>query len=249
MTMPPKNASPESDWPVLGLILPAAGQGAAEAASLYPEGVRFISTVIGLQSMTSEGYGAVIDRIVPAARQLADEGASAIVLMGTSLSFFKGSAFNLQMRAQMSEASGVPTLTMTDAIIHGLLELGARSLAVATAYGDEVNGQLRVYLEQEGFEILALRGLGITSLGNQTLDRVTPSALVKFGAATAASAPRAQAILVSCGGLRTLHILDPLERRSGLPVVSSFPHALRAGVRLLGLDGQRQSYGTLLARA
>jgi hypothetical protein len=32
-----------------------------------------------------------------------------------------------------------------------------------------------------------------------------------------------------------------------VPVVSSLPHALRAGVRLLGLNGRVQGYGSLLA--
>ena len=50
------------------------------------------------------------------------------------------------------------------------------------------------------------------------------------------------------GALKTLEILAPLEQRSGVPVVSSLPHALWAGVRLLGLSGRVAGYGTLLSR-
>jgi arylmalonate decarboxylase len=53
-------------------------------------------------------------------------------------------------------------------------------------------------------------------------------------------------MLVSCGGLRTLELLEPLERRCGIPVVSSLPHALRAGVRLLGLSGRAAGFGKLM---
>jgi len=33
-----------------------------------------------------------------------------------------------------------------------------------------------------------------------------------------------------------------------VPVVSSLPHALRAGVRLLGLSGRAKGYGTLFSQ-
>jgi len=42
-------------------------------------------------------------------------------------------------------------------------------------------------------------------------------------------------------------LLEPLELRCKIPVVSSVPHALRAGVRLLGLSGRAPGYGRLLS--
>lgn len=239
---------PGAKVPTLGMILPAQGQGVPEALAMYPRGVRFISTVAGLQSMTREGYEGVVDRIVPAACELAAQGAEAVALMGTSLSFFNGAAFNKRLRERMAEAAGVPAMTMTDAVIDGLRRVRARRIIAATAYGDEVNGQLRAYLEAAEFEVALVRGLGITSLGGGALDAVTPAMLVEFGAATAAAAPGADALLVSCGGLRTLEVVAPLEQRSGLPVVSSFPHAVEAAVRMLGLDARLAGHGTLLAR-
>ena len=61
---------------------------------MYPSGIKFINASVGLKTMTPEGYDAVIDRIGPAAEKLAAQGANAVVLMGTSLSFYKGAAFN-----------------------------------------------------------------------------------------------------------------------------------------------------------
>jgi len=52
---------------------------------------------------------------------------------------------------------------------------------------------------------------------------------------------------VSCGGLRTLEILAPLEKETSVPVVSSLPHALWAGMRLLDLKVKTPGYGRLLA--
>ena len=71
---------------------------------------------------------------------------------------------------------------------------------------------------------------------------------MKFSVGVFESARKADALLVSCGGLHTLELLDPLERRCGVPVVSSLPHALRAGVRLLGLSGRVPGFGELLSQ-
>ncbi len=76
---------------------------------------------------------------------------------------------------------------------------------------------------------------------------MTQPQLIDFGAEVFASAPGADSLLVSCGGLRTLEILAPLEERCSAPAVSSTPHALYAGAKLLGLTGQVAGYGQLLA--
>src|SRR5215468_7499855 len=78
---------------VLGMIFPPANYPVPpEAKQLYPKGITFLAEGVGLERMTPAGYDAVIDKIVPAAMKLAKQGANAISLMGTSLSFYKGAA-------------------------------------------------------------------------------------------------------------------------------------------------------------
>jgi arylmalonate decarboxylase len=197
--------------------------------------------------MTPRGYDEVLDRIAPAAERLAQRGAEAIALLGTSLSFYQGAAFNRSLAERMARASGRPTVTMSTAVVEGLRAVGGRRLAVATAYNDEVNDRLRTFLGEEGFEVLVVRGLGIEKV--EEVDAVTQNALIDFSVSVFESARTCDAMLISCGGLRTLELLDPVERRCGVPVVSSLPHALRAGVRLLGLSGRAPGYGKLLATA
>ncbi len=62
------------------------------------------------------------------------------------------------------------------------------------------------------------------------------------------SAPDADSLLVSCGGFRTLELIAPVEARTGVPVISSMPHGLWAGARLVGLSGAAPGYGTLLSK-
>ena len=231
--------------PTLGLIFPVARPVPPEGLAMYPTGVRFITTDVGLKTMTPEGYDAVIDRIGPAGEKLAAQGANAVVLMGTSLSFYKGAAFNERLTETLKKATGLPVTTMSTGVVEGLRTVGAKRVVAATAYDEEVNHRLRVFLQESGFEVLGLKGLGIEKV--EDVDRVTQDGLLKFCVGVRQTQPAANAILVSCGGLRTLEILAPLEQQGHIPAVSSTPHALRAGVRLLGLSGRAPGFGTLLS--
>lgn len=212
---------------------------------MYPTGVHFTAASVDLKTMTPQGYDAVLDCIGPAAQALNLQGAQAIVLMGTSLSFYNGAAFNRELTRRLSLASGCAAVTMSTAVVEGLISVGAKRLAVATAYNDEVNHRLRTFLQDEGFEVLAIRGLGVEQVGD--IHAVTAQGLLGFCLEVSESARGADALLVSCGGLRTLDLLEPLENRCRVPVVTSLPHALRAGVRLLGHSGRVPGHGRLLS--
>jgi maleate cis-trans isomerase len=134
---------------------------------------------------------------------------------------------------------------MSNGVIDGLKAVGSHRVAVATAYNDEVNGRLRAFLIEHGFEPQVITGLGIEAVAD--VDRVTQNDLLEFGARVRESAPDADSLLVSCGGFRTLELIAPLEARTGVPVISSMPHGLWAGARLVGMNGAAPGYGTLLS--
>ena len=241
------SAGVEAAPPVLGVIAPPANYPVPpEGLALYQSDLRFIVYGLGLKTMTPEGYDSVIDKIVPAGEQLAKDGANAIVIFGTSLTFYRGAAFNQKLIEDVRKATGLKTTSMSTAVVDGLKSSGARRIAVATAYNDEVNRRLGTFLSESGFEVLAMKGLGLEAIG--AAEKITQPHLQEFCADVFETAPKADALLVSCGGLRTLELIAPLERRCAVPVVSSTPHALWAGMRLLGLRVQRPGYGRLIAQ-
>jgi arylmalonate decarboxylase len=198
--------------PVLGMTFPPLNYPVPpEATRLYPTGIKFLSRGVGLEDMTPEGYDKAIPHVVPAAIELAKEGATAIAVMGTSLTFYKGARFN----EELTEATGLPATTMSTGIVNGLRAAKARRVAVATAYIDEVTRRLQVFLEESGFEVVAAKGLGYVRI---------PEGAVPHDSLLAFS-----------------------EARCRVPVVSSRPHALWNGVRLAGLNGRVQGFGSVLA--
>jgi arylmalonate decarboxylase len=233
--------------PVLGLIFPPLNRGVPEeGVAMYGERLRFVVTGLGVETMTPEGFNAVIPKIPAAAEKLAAAGADAIELTGTSLTFYQGEAFNQKLREAVTKASGLRATTMSNGVIEGLKAVGAKRVAVATAYNDVVNDRLRAFLGEHGLTALVVTGMGIEAIGD--VDRVTQNDLIDFGARVRESAPDADSLLVSCGGFRTLELIAPLEARTGVPVISSMPHGLWAGARLVGMSGAAPGYGTLLSR-
>jgi arylmalonate decarboxylase len=233
--------------PVLGLIFPPANRGIPEeGVAMYGERLKFVVTGLGVESMTPDSFDSVIPKIPAAAEKLRAAGAEAIELTGTSLTFYKGEAFNQKLREAVTSASGLRATTMSNGVIEGLKAVGAKRVAVATAYNDEVNERLRVFLAEHGLEALVVTGMGIELMTD--VDKVTQDDLIEFSARVHATAPDADSMLVSCGGFRTLEIIAPLEKRTGVPVISSMPHGLWAGARLVGMAGSAPGYGKLLSR-
>jgi arylmalonate decarboxylase len=233
--------------PVLGLIWPPLNRGLPEEGiAMYGDRLQYVYTGLGVESMTPEGFNAVIERIPAAAKKLADAGAEAIELTGTSLTFYQGEAFNQKLLKLVVDASGLRATTMSNGVIEGLKEVGAKRVAVATAYNDVVNDRLRAFLREHDLEPVVVTGMGLEAI--TSVDSVTQDDLLEFGTRVAATAPDADSMLLSCGGFRTLELLAPLEARIGVPVISSMPHGLWAGARLVGMSGAAPGYGTLLSR-
>lgn len=232
--------------PVMGMIFPPANYPVPpEAKLLYPTGVKFLAEGLAFKGMTIDGYDEAVPRIVPAALKLKAQGATAISIMGTSLTFYKGAAFNQELIDRVHQATGLPTTSMSNGIVDGLKVAGAKKVAVATAYTDIVNATLERFLKESGFEVVMIKGLNLIN----ALGAVTQEQLFDFSAGVYAAAAKADTLLVSCGGLKTIDLLVPLEGKCKVPVVSSTPHALMNAVRLAGVSPRAMGYGSVLAKA
>jgi arylmalonate decarboxylase len=134
---------------------------------MYP-GVEFIARGVGVRSLTPGGYDSAWDGIVPAADHLAAQGVDAIMVIGTSLTFYRGAGAHEKLLEDLRRRTGLPVSTMSQAVVDGLRQLGARRIAVATAYADDVNNRLAAFLKAVGFEVLALEGFGLSASASPT---------------------------------------------------------------------------------
>jgi arylmalonate decarboxylase len=237
-----------AEEPALGLIFPPLNYPIPpDAKLLYPTGVRFLGDGVGLPGgMTPAGYDEAIPRVLPAAERLAKRGANVISVFGSSLTFYKGAKFNEELISQVTKATGRPATTQSNGLVDGLRTANAKRVAVATAYTDIVTERLRLFLEEHGFEVTFAKGLGFEKIPEGA---ATHDILFKLGMDAYANSRKADALVVSCGALRTLDLIVPLEDQIKVPVVSSTPHGLMNGVRLLGVSPRAKGYGMVLAKA
>jgi arylmalonate decarboxylase len=231
----------------IGLVVPFAQDKVPdEGLQMYP-GMRFIPRGVGVRSLTPEGYAAAFDAIEPAAAELAARGVDAIMVIGTSLTFYRGPEAHDRLLERLRAATGLPVSTMSQAILDGLRDVGAKRVAIATAYTDVVNRRLKELLAAAGFEALSLECFDILEFGGP--GKKSEADIIALSEKAVANGPGAEAILISCGGLRTLGVAKPLEERCGIPVVSSTQAAFWAAMRLVGESGHVAGHGRLLEQA
>ena len=230
--------------PCIGLIVPpAAGEVPEDARHLYGERIRFIARGVGIGGVSPQGFAPVVHRIVDLARELRDAGAQAISLMGTSISFYRGAALTEQLRRELEDATGLPCTTMSHAVVASLEALGVRRVAVATSYIDELNDKLVAYLTHEGLQVTAIEGLGLTAV--RDIGAVTPRTLIELAERMVLRDRSADGVFISCGGLLTHDVIEPLEARLGLPATASSPAGFWDVVRVAGLDPAARGFGRL----
>ena len=232
--------------PTVGLIFPPLDYPIPpDAKQLFPSGIRFISNGVGLPGgMTYEGYEEAIPRVMPRAQDLANEGADLISVFGSSITFYRGAEFNKQLTDQVTKLTGRPATTQSNGLVDGLRHVNARRVAIATAYIDDVTKRLQIFLEEHGFTVVAAKGLGFQRVPEGAATRPI---LHDLGVAAYSAGSRPDALVMSCGALRTLDVIVPLEQDIGVPVVSSTPHGLWHCARMVGLDARIEGFGMVMA--
>ena len=164
-----------------------------------------------------------------AARRLAQRSAQAVAYGCTSGSYVLGPEGDAAIAADMRAASGVPATTTSSAAVAALRELGARRVAVLSPHVDALNERLRAYLETSGFEVVNLVGLN----RRDDIEAIEPDETREF-LTSRVDTPAAEAVFISCTGLRTAAIIDELEADLAKPVVTANQATLWRAAQLAG---------------
>jgi len=231
--------------PTAGLIFPPLDYPIPpDATLLFPSGLNFISNGVGFNGMTIESYEEAIPRVLPRAMELAEAGADLISVFGSSITFYRGREFHEDLIRQVTEHTGKPATTQSAGLLDGLRHINAKRVVLATAYTDVVMDRLRIFLEEHDFDVVGAQGLGYVTIPEGA---ATGPILHELGIAAYSSSSRVDAVVMSCGALRTLDVISPLEDEISVPVVSSTPHGLWHCARMLGVDARIDGFGMVMA--
>ena len=227
----------------LGFVLIATEQTIEDDMfRLTPHGVGVHFTRVRIPNkITVATLAAVETELAGAAALLLPDGELNVVCYACT----SGSIVIGEQRVMAELSRGAPKArptTLITGVIRALRALQARRIVVATPYLDEINVLEQRYLQKRGFEVLDIQGMNIVK--DTDMVRVTPDFIMEY--AKSIDRPDADAIFVSCGALRTLDIIDDLEREVGKPVVASNQAMLWDVLRLAGVDAKIEGYGSLL---
>lgn len=236
----------------VGIVWPEAVQAEhlAELELFVPPGLEFdIEAVDSAPPLGDDGItlghveGIARDPgIGRAAKRLAQRGARAVAYGCTSGSYVLGPDGDAAIAADMRTAAGVPATTTSTAATAALRELGVSRVAVLSPHVDALNERLRTYLEASGFAVVNI--VGLNRRGD--IEAIEPSETRDL-VSKEVDTPEAEAIFISCTGLRTAAVIDDLEAAISKPVVAANQATLWHVAQIAGTSANAPARGRLLA--
>ena len=210
--------------------------------AMAPRGVTVHTARMRLTEVTPEALIRMAEDTERAACLLADAGVDIIVYGCTTGSLVGGVEWEEGLMGRIQEEAGIPAVSTSSAVVEALRSLGAKRIGVATPYSEELNGLEKSFLEDLGFQVTGMRGLGL--LDNLDIGRVGRGTLEGI---TRDVADGADAVFISCTNLPVVGLIEEFEEEFNRPVVTSNQASMWAALR--GRVGYRvDGYGELMRK-
>ncbi|HEX5992668.1 MAG TPA: hypothetical protein VFY70_08870, partial [Thermomicrobiales bacterium] len=206
----------------IGLITLASDSSVLpEYARVMPDGVAVYAAPIVLPrgEVNAAALAEMLegDQLERAAELLIWTDVDIIVFACTTGSLVHGIGWDREVAARIAGASGRAATTTTTAVLGALQAVGATSLAVGTPYIEELNAIERQFLEESGYAVASIAGLGCAT--DAEIGQLEPEDAVSL--VERVNSPEAEAVFISCTNFHCLPAIASLERRLGKPVVTS----------------------------
>jgi maleate isomerase len=221
--------------------------GDEEWRRMMPDGVIVVSTRMFIESVDAPGLTAMVTHVERAAKELATTQPNVILMAGTAGAFNGGAGFDKVLCDRIqTAANGIKATTTMTAVVAALQALRIKSVAVVTPYLESVEQGLVTALSADGFDVPARRSMGIQK--SSDMGKVDPHETYAFARSLMQSAGPVEGLLISCGNLRTLEIIRPMERDFGVPIITSNQAGLWQTLQMSGVElenGLSERFGRL----
>jgi arylmalonate decarboxylase len=225
----------------VGYISPSTINIPSELDWLLPKEMAVVASVLDVRAHTDEQFRAAREKVEGVAQALAGEGAEAVVVDGVPVAVWNGYEAEREMWRTMQAKIGVPVNSGVGATVEGFRHLGVKRLVVATAYLAAINKRLAAYLQQAGFEVLAIEGLAVNTPAEA--GRLDPLAYAELARHLVGANPQAEGVFLGGRG-NLLGIAVDLERTLDRAVLTARQGGVWWLLRTLGIPF---GYGRLLA--
>jgi maleate cis-trans isomerase len=206
------------------------------------DGVIGVPARLLITQCDAAGLAAMNEHIDLAARQLATCDPDVVVYMCTSGSFKDGDGGEAAIRDRLTRLTGKLALTTSQALLAAVRHLGLERVVLLTPYDADLTRREAAWLGANGVEVIDTRHRDIPD----NLDRGALFPEESFRLARRLNWREADGIVLSCANVRSLEIIERLERHTGRPVVTSSAATTWLALRHTGVLDPIAGFGRLL---
>ncbi|MGE4340197.1 MAG: Asp/Glu racemase [Pigmentiphaga sp.] len=216
---------------------------------IQPERFTFHSSRMRMKKVTKEELVAMDADSDRCALELSDARvdvlgyACLVAIMSMGRGYHRVSEERLHLRTQENGAPA-PVVTSAGALVDGLHAIGAKKVSILAPYMKPLTQMVIDYIEHEGIEVVDSISLEIPD--NLEVGRQDPRAPIEITQKLKTSG--VDAIVASaCVQMPSLPSVQPIEDRTGLPVISSSVATTYMMLKRLGLSTEVPGFGSLLS--
>jgi len=213
-----------------------------DLAQLYPKDVRFFTTrVSSLHPLT-------IDNLRKMDSLISDSAAN--ILPGTVLDVMiyactSGTIAIGVKRIEQLIRNTHPNVTVTNPVVAALAAFkhyGVKRISILTPYTQAVNKEMAEFFLSQGIEVLSIAGFGFED--DTAMSFISPQDIYRSALTTTEKS--AELLFISCTALRATSVLDKLEAKLNIPVVSSNQLLAWHSLKLVNYTKGQSGFGSLL---
>lgn len=201
----------------------------------------FHFTRLLLRDTSTEALLEMNSKIEEAVTLMTEVSPEAILFACASGSFIAGYGSDEEMKSRIEGIADVPAVVASSAMVAALREMGIRRVSLGTPYRDDITEREVRFLEENGFDVVAVRGLGLSGVPIREQSAEVAADLIRQ-----VDRPEAQGIFISCANLRTHEIAEDMERLLLKPVLCTNQVLLWHLLATVGFQGPIRGYGRIL---
>jgi maleate cis-trans isomerase len=215
---------------------------------LLPADIHHVAASIEVTDYTTDGVQvAIAKRYWPCVDELMAQGANSITLAGFPIASQLGRARVLALIEETARKTGAVADAHAEATVAALQHFGAKRIAVASRWSDQLNKLVVEYLKQAGIEVLTITGVGqwAAQAFSMSIEQGVKLSF-QLGREAMRKAPKADALFLAGGAWRSLAAVPILEEDFGVPVVTN-PITQPWRLIAAGIAPPVEGWGRLLA--
>lgn len=230
----------------MGLIVPSLNVTIEpEFNAVLPRDISVHATRLKLEQGDADSLEKMAERTEEACDLLASAKVDVLVYACTTGSLVKGLDWESKLVERMKARTRAQVTTTARAVVDGLKEMNLRRIAIGTPYTQELNKIEKEFIESNGIEVTKIKGLGC--MRGEDLHKYDSSKTIEL--ALSVDSEDVEGILLSCTDLKTVTVIEALEKKLGKPVISSNTATLWKSLRVMKYKNPKiLGYGSLLQR-